>query len=392
MKKIRTTWRLPGLSVAIAIAGFAAVACNNSSTPNETQHTVTFSTNGGSTIALVQVLHGQTVARPADPTMSGHTFGGWYTTAALTVEYNFDMPVTGPLTLYARWVVEQTPGPHKVTFNTNEGSEIAPVQVLHGQAVARPADPAMSGHTFGGWYTDNGVFENRFDFFDTPITMDTTLYARWVPPTRITVNLGGDIEMGMTWIAPGIFMRGPELGLVHEVTLTQGFFMAIHPVTQEQFERVMGVNPSHFSATPAPGEVQVRRPVERVNWYHAIAFANRLSILQGLEPVYNIAGMSSTDADAWLYANVPAGWNEIWEAVIADWDANGFRLATDAEWEFAARAGTTTRWSFGDTDDDIDYYAWTTRNNITGTHEVGRLRPNAWGLYDMHVQSVSPTL
>ena len=212
----------------------------------------------------------------------------------------------------------------------------------------------------------------------------------------VTVDIGGGVTMDMVWIAPGIFTMGQNHDMPHwspaperQVTLTRGFHMGVHAVTQAQFYAVMGVNPSYFYDNPAEGEAQERRPVEMVSWYHAIAFANRLSILQGLEPVYSIAGMSNTDADAWLYANVPVDLDDprlaAWDAVTMNRNANGFRLPTEAEWEFTARAGTRTQWSFGNDAANLGYYAWYGACCCDWkTRQVGQKRPNAWGLYDMH--------
>ena len=151
----------------------------------------------------------------------------------------------------------------------------------------------------------------------------------------ITVDMGGGITMTMNRIEAGTFTRGGQHGEhggtpVHQVTLTRDFFMGIHPVTREQFHAVMNANPSGSGGTLASGEVQGRRPVDNVNWYHAIAFANRLSILQGLEPVYYVAGVNW---ETLTFAAVPTMNNATWNAVEANWDAGGFRLATDAEWE-----------------------------------------------------------
>jgi len=276
-----------------------------------------------------------------------------------------------------------------VTFDTAGGSAIAPVRVPDGQAVARPGqDPTRGSYVFAGWYT--AAAGGTAFYFGTPITANTTIHARWAAPApTMEVKIAAGITMEMNWIPAGNFTMGQNDGLPdwspateHQVTLTRGFYMGIHAVTREQFLAVMGTDPS--GSTLADGEVQGRRPVEMVNWYHAIAFANRLSIQQGLTPVYTIAGMSNTDADAWLFGNVPTSLDATWNAVTANWNANGFRLATEAEWEYAARAGTTTQWSFGDTDDDSDNYAWTNMNAGGRTHAVGQLNSNLWGLYDMH--------
>ncbi|MCL2765774.1 MAG: formylglycine-generating enzyme family protein, partial [Treponema sp.] len=180
----------------------------------------------------------------------------------------------------------------------------------------------------------------------------------------------------------------------YQVRLSNGFYMGKYAVTQEQYEAVMQFNPSNFTTDPLDDDIQERRPVEQVSWYHAIAFCNRLSLIEGLTPVYSIAGMSNNDADAWLHSAVPTSSNAAWNAVEADWDADGYRLPTEAQWEYACRAGTTTAFNWGTnqiTSDQANFYASDSLYNgspagvyRSRTTEVGRFAPNAWGLYDMH--------
>ena len=172
------------------------------------------------------------------------------------------------------------------------------------------------------------------------------------------------------------------------ITLS-AFKMGKYEVTQEQYEAVMGENPSYFDdispREPEAGEIQERRPVECVSWYHAIAFCNRLSILQGLTPVYTIAGKNNADASQWVHSAVPTSDNAAWNAATANWGASGYRLPTEAQWEYACRAtGTTTDWCFGDTEAQLVNYAWYSANANSKTHQVGKKLHNDWGLYDMH--------
>ena len=157
------------------------------------------------------------------------------------------------------------------------------------------------------------------------------------------------------------------------------FRISKYQVTQEQYEIVMGYNPSHFTAAngrlPAAGEIDTRRPVEMVTWFDAIEFCNKLSEMEGLTPTYVITGRTPA-----------TGYPITTATVTANWNSNGYRLPTEAQWEYACRAGTTTTWYFGNTESQLVNYAWynPTSNGIGITHQVGLKQPNPWGLYDMY--------
>jgi formylglycine-generating enzyme required for sulfatase activity len=171
---------------------------------------------------------------------------------------------------------------------------------------------------------------------------------------ELTVDLPGGATMEFVWIEPGTFTmgspdtesgRGSDEGPQHEVTITQGFWLGKHEVTQGQWASVMGT-------TPWSGQSYVQEsagnPAAYVSW----------DDLQGMLSTLNAA------ADAAVY-----------------------RLPTEAEWEYSCRAGTTTRWSFGDDEGDLGDYAWYQDNAwYVGTYgnQVGTKLPNPWGLHDMH--------
>ena len=155
------------------------------------------------------------------------------------------------------------------------------------------------------------------------------------------------ISMEFVWISRGSFWMGSDNGdsderPVHEVEISRGFWLGKYEVTQGEWKAVMRRNPSYYTGDA--------RPVDSVSWYDVHEFIGRLN------------------------------------------DASGdslYRLPSEAEWEYACRAGTTTRWSLGDDDGDdqrlLGNYAWYGGNNSpSGTKAVGGKLPNGWGLYDMH--------
>ena len=165
-----------------------------------------------------------------------------------------------------------------------------------------------------------------------------------VPPGSITNSIGmplvlipaGSFSMGASDSDPG---ARPFEKPQHRVRITRPFYLGATEVTQGQYRAITGESPSKFTTSDD-------LPVERVSWDDAILFCKRLNEREGLVDAY--------------------------------------RLPTEAEWEYACRAGSTTRYSYGDDPARLGDYAWYSENSGNTTHPVGRKLPNAWGLYDMH--------
>ena len=156
------------------------------------------------------------------------------------------------------------------------------------------------------------------------------------------VNLGGGVVMEFVRIRPGAFRMGSTKGFsnerpVHLVVIKDPFYLGKYKVTQEQWKAVMGNNPSNFQGA--------RNPVDTVSWNDCTNFVAKLN--------EKLPGQT-------------------------------FRLPTEAEWEYACRAGNAGDYCYGDGESNLRAYAWYSKNSESTTHPVGGKKPNAWGLHDMH--------
>jgi formylglycine-generating enzyme required for sulfatase activity len=170
------------------------------------------------------------------------------------------------------------------------------------------------------------------------------------PPKELTVDLGKGVKLEMVLIPAGEYMMGLSEGdkmeafdmyvpPQHRVRITKPFYLGKYLVTQEQWQTLMGSNPSRFKGP--------KNPVEQISWDDCQQFLGKLN------------------------AKVGGG-------------AGKFQLPSEAQWEYACRAGSKTKYCFGDDETRLGDYAWYDKNSGNTTHPVGAKKPNAWGLYDMH--------
>jgi len=172
------------------------------------------------------------------------------------------------------------------------------------------------------------------------------------PPPIVVTDSGAE----MVSIPAGAFMMGSDGNLddeapAHEVWV-DAFLMDRYEVTQDLYSKFVPTNGSHFKGPDLP--------VEQINWTDAALFCNLRSKAEGLEPCYDE------------------------NTAECNFEATGYRLPTEAEWEYACRAGTTTDYSFGNDPRQLKDYAWFDENGGDTTHPAGQKRPNPWGLYDLH--------
>lgn len=187
----------------------------------------------------------------------------------------------------------------------------------------------------------------------TPQTNGETDVSEPVAVSSADSNTG---QLPMVNIPAGEFIMGSDTGEYDEAPAHRvkidAFMMDVYEVTQESYMALMGTNTSKYK--------NPKQPVEQLGWFAAIKYCNMRSQREGLTPCYDL------------------------ETLECDYDADGYRLPTEAEWEYACRAGSTTAYSFGDSDAGLKEYGWYEENAAKSPKTVGMKKPNAWGLYDMH--------
>jgi formylglycine-generating enzyme required for sulfatase activity len=200
-----------------------------------------------------------------------------------------------------------------------------------------------------------------------------------LPPLIEMVHIpSGSFSMGSPEsVASSLSIERP----VHHVTI-RGFLLGKYEVTQGQYFEVVGTRPSNFrtNLNDDSPDGWMKLPVEMVSWYEAVAFCNRLSIKEKLSPVYRIGG--SVNPNDW--GDPPQAETPAWNAIEMISGANGYRLPTEAEWEYAAKGGSGSPGNFRYAGHNaIDNVAWHYENSDFKIHEIGRKAPNGLGLHDM---------
>jgi formylglycine-generating enzyme required for sulfatase activity len=392
--------------------------------------TVSYHINGGTgqTPAAQKVKAGESVTLPGGDGLAkiGCAFGGWNTNASGTgTNYTASSSYTPQktVTLYARWDTAahiHEWGEWAVTrapTETEDGEETRTCALDAAHTETRYIAALNHTHEWSEWAVTTPATcttageETRICTHNAthkemrPIAIDPNAHdwGAWTVTTPPTETVDGEetrtcahdtahketrpIYSKMVWVPGGSFEMGKELGTagsgdttpVHTVTLS-GFYMGRYQVTQAQYQAVMGSNPSYFDSSPASGEVQGNRPVESVSWYDAIVFCNKLSMAEGLTPAYSIS--NSTNPSDW--GAVPTSSNSTWDAAVIVSGSAGYRLPTEAQWEYAAKGGNGTPgnyiYSGSNTVGDV---AWYDGNSNSMTHEVGKKTANGLGIYDI---------
>ncbi len=238
--------------------------------------------------------------------------------------------------------------------------------------------------------TDNSDPTTSSSLFSLPFTLDelgeTTVKAIAIKDGMENSDVATATFTAIEETTAMVFVEGSTFSMgtasghtdeepVHSVTVSD-FYMGQYEVTQKEYREVMDYDPCAYTSY-GKGD---NNPVHLINWYRAIAYCNKLSLKMGLEPVYTVSGVNFATL---THRQIPTSDDSTWNSAICDWTKNGYRLPTEAEWEYAAKGGIHKENFTYSGSNDIGLVAWYEDNSGDKTHTVGTQASNKLGLYDM---------
>ena len=306
-----------------------------------------------------------------NPTKKGYNFRGWTGTdlQSATMEVTIAKGSTEHRSYTATWTAET----YAITYNYGNGTMPDSFKESYTveDNVILPV-PTMPYYSFNGWYDASGTLVEGWKAGDKTNTQ--TFTAQW---EKSFENVEGFSNYGTTY-------GSRALNCYAQVTL-QNYIACNHEVTQAEYKAVMGENPSRFNGDEgfeaAEGEIQSRRPVDSVSWFDAIYYCNLRSIAENLTPCYKVG--NETEPTKWGYT--PHNGDTIAATITCNFEVDGYRLPTEAEWEYIAIAGDNNLYNI----DNYDYYygditsLWYKDNSDGKTHEMKKHAANDYGIYDL---------
>ena len=258
-------------------------------------------------------------------------------------------------------------GDGTVTYASSK-TDVATVNASTGEVTIVGAGTATITATVAD--SDTYTYATKTASYTLTVTQSVTI------PEGFVKILGTTIKGNETWTPlSNVFVSGRRLTI-------PDLYVCDHEVTRGEFKALMGKDPSTADAydkdgNKLTGDDVLKNPVNYVNWYAAIAYCNKLSLKEGLDCAYTVSGIS--DWENLAYSSIPTSSNGTWNAATCNFEASGYRLPTEAEWEWLARGGENYTYAGSNTVDDVAWYT----SNTEGSRDVKTKAANGYGLYDM---------